>query len=394
MQANLGYLFYHGIYEIISSNSGGKDIKSDVNRIKSFLETKIENTTVTIGNHHFSLYTTYPGLMTGVGMAHGVKDDDKDFKIGFYFDHTTGLPHIPGSSVKGVLRSVFPCLDKNPASQLVKFKWLHALIKGCKEEADFLQKDYEPFEAITSDQLEEIEKIEKEIFDGIVNDAHISIYKRDIFHDAVINTTQTKFLGTDYITPHHPNLLKNPTPIQFLKILPNIEFEFRFQLNGGILSANQKKLLFQKILLTLGIGAKTNVGYGQFSKEPLAANSDNQNNDNNEDQNKSPIPPKTDDKPEMKNKIKNYSDYKASSEVTAEVIEITDEWVTFGINNDILYKRKDAILKKWDEDSEKRKKKNKSGEYKALEVLKSVTIRINKDFSLVEQNFTVMPQWV
>lgn len=63
----------------------------------------------------------------------------------------------------------------------------------------------------------------------------------------------------------------------FIKVLPGITFEFRFKLtdstveiksNNGVrkisLNANQKAQLFQEIILTVGVGAKTNVGYGQF----------------------------------------------------------------------------------------------------------------------------------
>ncbi|MDR2473050.1 MAG: type III-B CRISPR module RAMP protein Cmr6 [Tannerella sp.] len=71
-------------------------------------------------------------------------------------------------------------------------------------------------------------------------------------------------LGTDYITPH-PDPLKNPKPIKFLKILPEVEVTFRFQLQNNLITAAKKESLFRQILLDFGIGAKTNVGYGQFS---------------------------------------------------------------------------------------------------------------------------------
>lgn len=399
MQANLGYLFYHGIYDI-SPN----EIKSKPNEVKDFLGTKIENTPVSIGNQHFSLYTTYPGLMTGVGMAHGVKDDNNDFKIGFYFDHTTGLPHISGSSVKGVLRSIFPCLDKNHESQLVKFKWLHALIKGCKEDADFLKKDYAPFEGITLEQKKEIAKIEYEIFNGVIlgeieNDVfngkmegeNISIYKRDIFHDAVINRTQTKFLGTDYITPHLEPL-KNPTPIQFLKILPNIEFVFHFQLQDGILSAKQKKLLFQKILLTIGIGAKTNVGYGQFSEKPMTVNGSVGEVKKTDEAADIPIVPEKPPKNVPQHKIRNYTDYAVGEHIVI-VEAIEDGYVYFKKGKDVLVKSKAAIDKKWQELADKRKSKNKPCEYKEIQEGMSMKIDVKKTFDIIEQVFAVLPIW-
>jgi CRISPR-associated protein Cmr6 len=74
-------------------------------------------------------------------------------------------------------------------------------------------------------------------------------------------------LGLDYITPHKDGPLKNPTPLPFLKILPGVTVNFQFQLHDGYyLKAKGKLELFRKILLDFGVGAKTNVGYGQFQE--------------------------------------------------------------------------------------------------------------------------------
>uniref|UniRef100_UPI0035A05199 type III-B CRISPR module RAMP protein Cmr6 n=1 Tax=Prevotella heparinolytica TaxID=28113 RepID=UPI0035A05199 len=98
-----------------------------------------------------------------------------------------------------------------------------------------------------------------------------SIYNRDIFFDAVIVRADKKgrILCSDSITPHGDNPLKNPTPLTFLKIAPGCTMEFRFKLvnseiDGQKFTAAQKKALFEEIIQTVGIGAKTNVGYGQF----------------------------------------------------------------------------------------------------------------------------------
>ena len=54
----------------------------------------------------FSCYISYPGLITGTGIAHetGIQGE---FKLGLHFDYTYGMPVIYGSSVKGVLRNYF-----------------------------------------------------------------------------------------------------------------------------------------------------------------------------------------------------------------------------------------------------------------------------------------------
>jgi len=94
-----------------------------------------------------------------------------------------------------------------------------------------------------------------------------SIYDRDIFFDAVITAPDKKgrILCSDSITPHGDNPLKNPTPITFVKIAPGCKLEFRFKLAGNIEERKLKLDLFKEILTTIGVGAKTNVGYGQLS---------------------------------------------------------------------------------------------------------------------------------
>ena len=59
------------------------------------------------GYTDFQLCTQYPGLMIGTGNEHSLKMDGA-IKCGFSFDYTTGLPYIPGSSLKGALKACFP----------------------------------------------------------------------------------------------------------------------------------------------------------------------------------------------------------------------------------------------------------------------------------------------
>jgi CRISPR-associated protein Cmr6 len=83
-------------------------------------------------------------------------------------------------------------------------------------------------------------------------------------------------MADDYITSHQNwNNLKmspfqNPNPVRFLKVRSGVTFTFGFRLTDTVISDDLlfskelKRELFKKILLDLGIGAKTNVGYGQF----------------------------------------------------------------------------------------------------------------------------------
>lgn len=189
-------------------------------------------------NTDFSLTIQYPGLVTGIGIDHEAKIEG-EFKLGVHFDWTHGMPVVYGSSVKGVLRAWF-------------------------------KEFYKPNKTQPS-----VDDAFDSIFEGKENGKPKSIYDRDIFFDAVITQADSKgrILCSDSITPHggenHDNPLKNPTPLTFMKIAPGCTMEFRFKLvpsviNGKEFSASQKKALFEEILKTVGIGAKTNVGYGQF----------------------------------------------------------------------------------------------------------------------------------
>jgi len=260
-------------------------------------------------NESIQLTTTYPGLLLGSGYAHGISKQG-DYKIGFYFDHTTGLPIIPGSSVKGTLRSVFPLRYAEKAKALEQ-KSKPKEAGEYKEEAsnrsryliDLIQNRLKlPVGEVKSDW---IDRLEREIFDGIYEfhqdkPKYMPPTFRDIFHDAILSGPEnTTFMGDDFITPHKntskddiPDALKNPNPIQFLKVLPGKSFTFQFRLTDKyfllnpktkeleekerLLSAEHRRLLFQAILEDIGIGAKTNVGYGQLydPKRPTIRSSD------------------------------------------------------------------------------------------------------------------------
>lgn len=189
------------------------------------------------------LFTTYPGLATGIGTMHETGEKG-EFKLGLAFDHTTGLPFIAGQSVKGLLRSVFRDYPS----------FVEGYLAGIKKSS--LQ----------------VNDLINEIFEGKMKDRKLSVYQRDIFCDAFVTSsshTEGTFLGSDFIT-HHPTQFTDPNPVQFLKVLPNVGLQFNFQpKDNGTLSVKEKTGLFIEILATFGIGAKTNVGYGQLVKAPL-----------------------------------------------------------------------------------------------------------------------------
>ncbi len=264
MATNIGHLYYKQYFSRLKlhKETGKPKLDSPINDeiYKLSLGDYSNLINDSIKEHHFDLTTVYPGLLVGSGYIHevGGKEIESELKLGFYFDHTTGLPVIPGSSVKGLLRSAFK-----------------------KAEGDYVK---ELIESLGIDCIKSVAELDKAIFEG---ETGASIYNRDVFFDAypVVSKNKNKtFFANDYIT-HHENPLKNPNPIQFLKILPNVAFQFNFKLtNNGGLSADSKLELFKHILLDLGIGAKTNVGYGQFmisEKEKLKAARERVKRENN-----------------------------------------------------------------------------------------------------------------
>ena len=200
----------------------------------------------------FELEIIYPGLVSGIGINHEATIEG-EFKLGVHFDWTYGMPVIYGSSVKGVLRS-----------------WFKEFYEGDRDSYDY---EIEIFEGKVRDNEAENQKYGHNWEEKVkVTKNRLyspkSIYDRDIFFDAVITASDEKgrILCSDSITPHDDNPLKNPTPITFMKIAPGCKLEFRFKLAGDKDEQKLKLDLFKKILTTVGIGAKTNVGYGQLKK--------------------------------------------------------------------------------------------------------------------------------
>lgn len=246
-RGNLDWLFYRDYYRNKDMNTiidfDGKVVKRKIikDNNKKICNYKVDQEMlerrnadlISIFKQSFKFKTTYPGLLIGSGLSHGIGSDD-EFKLGFQFDYTSGLPIIHGSSVKGLLRSAFPLKDER--YKLEKKKYIEELLSDI------------------SDKKINSEVLEEEIFEG-----------DDIFFSAQIVRGNKKgnILGEDYITPHEP--LRDPKPIKFLKVLPNVLFEFRFALvDSEYLTGEQKAILFKTIILDLGIGAKTNVGYGNL----------------------------------------------------------------------------------------------------------------------------------
>lgn len=234
--ANMNYIFNVEYFDYTTENqvekANAQICRYEYPPVKMFEELENEE-----GYASFVLYTTYPGLLMGSGNLHDISCKGA-YKLGFSFDYVNGLPYLPGSSLKGILRSVFPGQHKEDKEEY------NSYLIGLMEEL-----------GIKHVQLGDLEMLEEEIFDF-----------QDVFLGAYPDSEQKgnrKYLASEYITPHKP--LKNPNPISFLKVKAGVGMRFHFLIRDGkILSAEEKVRLFKKLIMEFGIGAKTNIGFGKF----------------------------------------------------------------------------------------------------------------------------------
>ena len=247
--ANIGYQFYHsvGIPGFVNEQvASAISVNTEVLEVLSYADYSVMNMRVQA-----------PGLLIGSGLAHGLPGSEEDVKTGLQFDYTSGLPVIPGSSVKGVIRSAFPTIkeDKEQSNEAdaEKLNYIKSLIADIPE-----------FSALGLEDKDILELGNQMFNHG------------DVFADALLVGYGTRMkqhgpvkqvLAEDYITPHTGGPLAQPIPIKIVKVAPGVTFAFCFKFNetkigAKVVSASMKKALCAAILQELGVGAKTNVGYG------------------------------------------------------------------------------------------------------------------------------------
>ena len=202
------------------------------------------------GTSSFLMQVCYPGLLIGLGYKHGTGIAQEDINGGFLLEYVSGQPYIPGTAVKGMLRSCFA----HP--EVIEELLPH--MAGC------------------------VAQLERDIFEE-------SESVKDIFLDAVVRRGDRNkhMLARDYITSHLHGVTQNPVPVLMIKIAPEVVMEFRFVLTDSVLrtpdgveitvTVDEKLALFTGLLEMFGIGAKTNTGYGvltAISEEDLQPEED------------------------------------------------------------------------------------------------------------------------
>jgi CRISPR-associated protein Cmr6 len=210
---------------------------------------------------------------TGLGNEHPLEN-------GFAFLNPYGLPYLPGSGVKGVLRQA--------ARELASGEWGDK--QGWDTETRYpleIEKGKPPLLLSMLDALFGLESADgdKEHVRGAL-----------IFWD-VIPQIHGNSLAVDIMTPHQSHYYQNkaaagsntphesgqPNPIGFLTVPPQSGFVFHVQCDKARLGRLAPELLENdgwKTLLEaafihafdwLGFGAKTSVGYGTMEKDEDAA---------------------------------------------------------------------------------------------------------------------------
>lgn len=247
--ANIGYQFFHSVG---IPGFDEKQVKSAIS-----VNTDVVKVLRSADYSVVNMRVQAPGLLIGSGLAHGLPDSEEDVKTGLQFDYTSGLPVIPGSSVKGVIRSAFPTIKEDNEqpneADAEKLNYIKSLIADIPECSSLVLED------------KDILELGNQMFNH-----------GDVFADALLVGYGTRMkqhepvkqvLTEDYITPHIGGPLAQPIPIKIVKVAPGVTFAFCFKFNENkigakVVSASMKKALCAAILQDLGVGAKTNVGYG------------------------------------------------------------------------------------------------------------------------------------
>ncbi|MCL5029285.1 MAG: type III-B CRISPR module RAMP protein Cmr6, partial [Bacteroidetes bacterium] len=217
--------------------------------------------------------TVYPGMLIGAGYSHyAIKSEgeDSDYQLGFFFDHTLGIPIIPGSSVKGVLKNVFPMPGKD---RTAKLDYVYDLVR---KENDKVSKEY------LLENWEEIFFKNDNVFfhafpvkrekDNKSKDEYDEAKKQfQVVAAKLKYKISQRILVEDAITPHPKDIFKEPIPLKFIKVPAEVTFEFQFRINDynrDSIHLIPEKIgnVFKKILIEFGICAKRNVGYGHFKE--------------------------------------------------------------------------------------------------------------------------------
>ncbi|GHT89559.1 hypothetical protein AGMMS49545_00090 [Betaproteobacteria bacterium] len=203
---------------------------------------------------------------TGLGNEHPLEN-------GFAFLNPYGLPYLPGSGVKGVLRQA--------ARELAEGQW--------GDKAGWSNDKYYALEI----NKKKVMLSMLDVLFGLESENHEKEHVRGAltFWD-VIPQIKGNALAVDIMTPHQSHYYQNgesphesgsPNPISFLTVPPKSRFIFHVQCDIANLQRLAPELVkdeswrellesaFEHAFDWLGFGAKTSVGYGAMRENPEIA---------------------------------------------------------------------------------------------------------------------------
>jgi CRISPR-associated protein Cmr6 len=190
-------------------------------------------------------------FVSGLGMTHPTE-------TGLVLDHTSGIPYLPASSQKGVLR----------IAHIINTLFLEDLL-----DQGIVKKDEN-----TSNILWEEDAASRTLF-GFSEKKEALAGQLVVLDAYPLNPPE---LGVEILNPHFseyyqgkrgPTEDQNPIPVKFLVVKPDAEFVFRLLLRTPFQKApetNQESLItiinknIRRAITEEGMGAKTALGFGRF----------------------------------------------------------------------------------------------------------------------------------
>ncbi|MEZ4884819.1 MAG: type III-B CRISPR module RAMP protein Cmr6 [Chitinophagales bacterium] len=237
-------------------NTNFQKSKFDTNLVEQINNNHIEQIKSLLGEDKvFSELVLSPEWRLSLGLG-----GTSVYETGLTLHHVYGIPFIPASAIKGIVRSyVTTEVYKNEVEALSKQDFCDVF--GCNGEGK-IGEDKKPFKSFYK---KEAERLEKE------NDLGTRQGKV-LFFDAFPQSTIK--LEADIMNPHYPEWYKDgktppadwqsPVPIPFLTIGKDTKFQFVIGVKSDehLPILEKAKTWLENALKEKGIGAKTAVGYG------------------------------------------------------------------------------------------------------------------------------------
>ena len=204
---------------------------------------------------------------TGLGNEHPLEN-------GFAFLNPYGLPYLPGSGVKGVLRAA--------AQELARGEWGASDWSTEQRHEVHDKKGKRLFDASDLDVLFGSEALDGENhLRGVLSfwDVIPQIEGNSLMVDIMTPHQSHYYQGKDAAGSSTPHDSGSPNPISFLTVPPGSGFAFHVVCNSAQLdhlapdlaaNGRWKQLLteaFEHAFAWLGFGAKTSVGYGAMGRD-------------------------------------------------------------------------------------------------------------------------------